>query len=71
VLTSDREGHDENGSHDDGPKRQQHCRSVAKQLRDVERATVMSLRARNQVSDAVLRTLEHEIDLLDLRASGV
>lgn len=52
-------------------RRREHYRAVAKQLRDVERATLMSLRARNQVSESILRALEHELDLLDLPPSGV
>ncbi len=71
VLTSDGETEDNNGSENTGPKRGQHYRVVAKQLRDTERATVMSLRASNHVSDGVLHTLERELDLLDLRASDV
>ena len=71
VLTSDDGSDEENGLDDAGPKRERHYRAVAKQLRDVERATVMSLRARNEVSDGVLRTLEHELDLLDLRAADI
>jgi monovalent cation/hydrogen antiporter len=69
VLGGDGETEDHNGSETTGSKREQHYRAVAKQLRDTERASVMSLRARNEVSDGVLRTLEHELDLLDLRAS--
>ncbi len=71
VLTSDAGTEDNNGSENTGSKREQHYRAVAKQLRDTERATVMSLRASNDVSDGVLRTLQRELDLLELRASGV
>ena len=66
VLT----GGNESDAEDSGPKREQHYRSVAKQLRDVERATVLNLRARNELSDGVLRNLEHELDLIDLRSAG-
>jgi CPA1 family monovalent cation:H+ antiporter len=71
VLTSDAGTEDNNGSENTGSKREQHYRAVAKQLRDTERATVMSLRASNDVSDGVLRTLQRELDLLELRDSGV
>ncbi len=71
VLTSDGETKDNNGSENTSSKWEQHYRAVAKQLRDAERGVVLSLRARNEVSDGVLRTLERELDLLDLRASGV
>ncbi len=67
VFTSD----DQNGADDTGPKRERHYRSVAKQLRAVERSAVMNLRARNEISEGVLRTIEHELDLLDLRSSDV
>ncbi len=71
VLTSNGGTEDNNGSENTGSKGEQHYRAVAKQLRDTERATIMSLRASNHVSDAVVRTLERELDLSDLRASGV
>jgi len=71
VLTSDGVSDNDNVLDDSGSKRKQHYRSITKQLRDVERATIMDLRSRNEVSDRTLRDLEHELDLLDLRASGV
>ncbi len=71
VLTTDSETETNNESENTVSKREQHYRAVAKQLRDTERATIMSLRASNEVSDSVVRTLERELDLLDLRASGV
>jgi hypothetical protein len=52
-------------------EQEQHFREIAKQLREVERASAMNLLARHQISEGVLRTLQHELDVLDLRASGV
>jgi monovalent cation/hydrogen antiporter len=42
-------------------------RSVAQQLRDVERSVALRMRDENQIHDEVLRHLEHELDLLDAR----
>ena len=41
--------------------------SLARQLRTVERAIALKLRDENKIHDEVLRTLEHELDLLDAR----
>ena len=41
--------------------------SLARQLRSVERFTALKLRNENKIHDEVLRTLEHELDLLDAR----
>jgi CPA1 family monovalent cation:H+ antiporter len=71
ALMNDASGEDHDGTGESNPEREQHYRSLAAQLRDVERATLLNLRARSQVSDGVLRILEHELDLLDLRSSGV
>jgi CPA1 family monovalent cation:H+ antiporter len=42
-------------------------RSIAQELRDVERSVAMALRDQNKIHDEVLRTLEHELDLVDAR----
>jgi Na+/H+ antiporter len=47
---------------------QQHF--VAQELRDVERSVALRLRDENKIHDEVLRTLEHELDLLDARAES-
>jgi monovalent cation/hydrogen antiporter len=41
--------------------------SLARQLRSVERSIALKLRDEDKIHDAVLRTLEHELDLLDAR----
>jgi len=43
----------------------EHHRSLAQQLRDVERATALALRNENKIHDQVLRALERDLDLLD------
>jgi CPA1 family monovalent cation:H+ antiporter len=43
--------------------------TIARTLREVERATVVDMRNRQEISDHVLRTLERELDLLDVRFS--
>ena len=40
---------------------------IAGKLRAVERATVIQMRNKNEIGDQVLRTLERELDLLDVR----
>jgi CPA1 family monovalent cation:H+ antiporter len=42
-------------------------RFVAASLRDVERSTIQSLREKNRINDEVLRKLERELDLQDVR----
>jgi CPA1 family monovalent cation:H+ antiporter len=44
--------------------------SVGKQVRQAERSALISLHAHNEISAEVLRELEHELDLVDLRAAG-
>ena len=41
--------------------------ALARQLRSVERSIALKLRNDNKIHDEVLRTLEHELDLLDAR----
>jgi CPA1 family monovalent cation:H+ antiporter len=48
-------------------ERIEYQRSIAQKLRDVERETALRLRNENKIHDEVLRTLEHELDLLDAR----
>jgi hypothetical protein len=42
-------------------------RQLSQRLRAIERATAMQLRDENRISDEVLRTLERELDLLEVR----
>ncbi len=41
--------------------------SLASQLRDIERSTLIGMRDRKEIADPVLHTLERELDLMDLR----
>lgn len=59
---------DEDEQTDPSPREyQRQYRAVTKKLRAVERATVIELRDKKEISDSVLHTLEHELDLLDVR----
>ena len=42
-------------------------RQITRKLREVERSTAVKLRDKNEINDAVLRQLERELDLLDVR----
>jgi len=44
-----------------------HVRQLTKELREVERTTLQKLHADDKISDSVLRQLERELDLLDVR----
>jgi CPA1 family monovalent cation:H+ antiporter len=44
--------------------------SLSRDLLQVERQTVLKLRAERRVSDEVLRDLEHELDLSETRLAG-
>jgi monovalent cation/hydrogen antiporter len=60
----------EEGSHaqdSTSPEDHRKYREVLEQVRAIERETAIGLRDTNQISDAVLRKLEHELDLLDVR----
>jgi CPA1 family monovalent cation:H+ antiporter len=46
------------------------ARSVAQELRDVERGVATTLRNENKIHDEVLRTLERELDLADARQAN-
>jgi hypothetical protein len=41
--------------------------AAARELREAERSAVLSLRNRNVIGDSVLRELERELDLMDVR----
>ncbi len=45
-------------------------RSIAQQLRDIERATALKLRDDNKIHDDVLRVLERDLDFLDAHFAG-
>lgn len=62
---------DEQENADDGSAERalERYRSIAKDLRRAERSALMALHARHELSDGVLRALENELDLLELRAS--
>lgn len=55
---------DENGVK---PEAYKLYRQITRKLREVERATAVQLRNENVINDAVLRRLESELDLLDVR----
>jgi CPA1 family monovalent cation:H+ antiporter len=59
-------GEDEQGS---SAALTHHYQAVSRELRAVERSTVVGMRNRKEISDAVMRTLERELDLLDVRFS--
>jgi monovalent cation/hydrogen antiporter len=42
-------------------------RAASRSLRGVERSTILEMRDKNEISDMVMRTLENELDLLDVR----
>ncbi|MGI8960114.1 MAG: Na+/H+ antiporter [Bryobacteraceae bacterium] len=46
-------------------------RQITQKLREVERSTAVKLRNENEINDAVLRRLERELDLLDVRYQGL
>jgi CPA1 family monovalent cation:H+ antiporter len=69
LITADSEEDDNHGRHEDPEKAREHYHSVAKELRDAERSALMTMHARNEITADVRRELEHELDLLDLRAS--
>ena len=50
---------------------QERYRSVSRELRKVERETVIQLRNRKEIGDNVLHALEHELDLIDTLFSQV
>jgi Na+/H+ antiporter len=60
---------DDGGDRDESSSAEDRARyhSLASQLRDVERSTVIRMRDRKEIADSVLHTLERELDLLDVR----
>ena len=44
--------------------------SSSRQVRAVQRATILNLRNQNQINDETLRKLEYELDLLDAQSSA-
>jgi Na+/H+ antiporter len=57
----------EHARRDGGPPPQIDHASLARQLRAIERTIALKLRDEDKIHDEVLRTLEHELDLLDAR----
>jgi hypothetical protein len=45
-------------------------RELSGQIRSLERATILHMRNQDQISDEVMRRLEHEIDLMEARFSA-
>lgn len=43
---------------------------LSRQVRAVQRATILNLRNQNQINDETLRKLEYELDLLDTQSSA-
>lgn len=61
ILEEDRKETESSAEH------QKLYRAVNSQLRQAERSTALALRDRNEISDAALRRIERELDLLDAR----
>jgi CPA1 family monovalent cation:H+ antiporter len=57
------------GAANEDPNREDHerYREITRKLRQVERSAALKLRNENAINDAVLRRLEVELDLLDVR----
>lgn len=55
------------GGHSDDPYDYELYRRIGRELRQVERNTALELRDSGQIDDEVLRKIEHELDLLDVR----
>jgi hypothetical protein len=47
-------------------KQRDQMRHLAQELRNVERAVAVKLRNENKIHDELLRTLQYELDLLDM-----
>ncbi len=58
----------ENAEHD--PRHYDRYFELARQVRAVQRATILNLRNQNQINDETLRKLEYELDLLDAQSSA-
>ncbi len=61
------ESQQDGGEHDGDPAFGQRYSQTARELRQAERSAVLSLRKRNVIGDNVLRELERELDLLEIR----
>jgi len=59
---------DVNAEHD--PRHYDRYFELSRQLRAVQRATILNLRNQNQINDETLRKLEYELDLLDAQSSA-
>ncbi len=60
-------GGDGHGSEHFSPEDHERYRDITRKLREVERFAALKLRNENAINDTVLRRLEHELDLLDVR----
>jgi monovalent cation/hydrogen antiporter len=55
---------------DQDPRHYDRYLELTRQLRAVQRATILNLRNHNQINDETLRKLEYELDLLDAQSSA-
>lgn len=60
-----------NGRENVGQTGRERYRSVAEELRNKQRSALMALHARQEITEEIFRSLERELDLLDIRASGI
>ena len=58
----------DNAADEISPAQEQRYGEITQKLREAERAAALKLRDENEISDAVLRRLEGELDLLDMRS---
>jgi CPA1 family monovalent cation:H+ antiporter len=63
-------GDESDGAEEFKPEAAELYRQITEKLREVERSTAVKLRNENEINDAVLRKLELELDLLDIRYQG-
>jgi CPA1 family monovalent cation:H+ antiporter len=63
-------GDEGDGTEEFKPEAAELYRQITQKLREVERSTAVKLRNENEINDAVLRKLELELDLLDVRYQG-
>ncbi len=63
-------GGDQENSEGFTPKDHERYRQITQKLREVERSAALNLRNEKEINDAVLRKLEGELDLLDVRYQG-
>jgi CPA1 family monovalent cation:H+ antiporter len=62
-------GEEESGEDDSAEAKHTRFHSVGRELRDAERAALTDLYSRNEIGAEVLRDLEHDLDLQDIRAA--